>query len=82
MMKLLILILIFGTDSDIDNDIDNDEDDMGLTSIAAQQRLVGEVVDEVLQRSKVVEAKRVAAVPASHVEVFDRLLGPAVAPID
>lgn len=44
---------------------------LGLTSVAAQQRLVGEVVDEVLQRSKLVEAKGVAVVPARHLEVFD-----------
>lgn len=57
----------------------NDIDHFRLTGVAAQQRLVGEVVDEFLQRSKVVESKRVAVVSASHVEVLDGVFGPEVA---
>lgn len=50
---------------------------LGLTSVAAQQRLVGKVVDKVLQRSKLVEAEGVAVVSARHLEVFDGVLGSA-----
>lgn len=49
----------------------------GITCVTAQQRLVGEVADKVLQRGELVEAEHVAAVSALHVKMLHRILGSA-----
>lgn len=48
-----------------------------FTCVAAQQGLVGEVAHEVLKAGKLVEPKHVDFFFACHMEMFDRVLGPA-----
>lgn len=47
------------------------------TCVAAQQRLVSEVANEVLKACKLVKPKHVAVVLAGHVEMLHRILRPA-----
>ena len=46
------------------------------TCVTAQQRLVGEMVDKIVEGGELVEAEHVAAVFARHVEMLDGILRP------
>ena len=46
------------------------------TCVTAQQRLVSEVIDEVLKGRKLVETKHIDAVSACHMKMLHRVLRP------